>query len=114
MSALGVEEQRVLVVMTLQEPASARIHLGDGFRLEAELIVWQWPDALPVPTAALFRDGARWAIYAIEKGHAQLRHVTIGRMGDDAAELKAGLNEGDQVILYPGDAARDHRRVRGD
>jgi HlyD family secretion protein len=111
-SALGVEEQRVLVVMTLQDPASARIRLGDGFRLEAEFIVWQSPDALSVPTAALFRDGTRWAVYAIEKGRARLRHVTIGRMGDDAAELKAGLDEGDQVILYPGDTVSEGRRVR--
>lgn len=113
-SALGVEEQRVLVVMTLQDPASARVRLGDGFRLEAEFIVWQSPDALSVPTAALFRDGARWAVYAVEEGRARLRHVTIGRMGDDAAELKAGLREGDQVIVYPGDTVRDRRRVRGE
>jgi HlyD family secretion protein len=113
-SALGVEEQRVLVVMTLQEPASARIRLGDGFRLEAEFIVWQSPDALSVPTAALFRDGTRWAVYAIEKGRARLRQVTLGRMGDDAAELKAGLREDDQVILYPGDTVRDGRRVRAE
>ena len=113
-SALGVEEQRVLVVMTLQDPASARVRLGDGFRLEAEFIVWQSPDALSVPTAALFRDGARWAIYAVEEGRARLRHVTIGRMGDDAAELKAGLREGDQVTVYPGDTVRDRRRVRGE
>ncbi len=113
-SALGVEEQRVLVVMTLQDPASARVRLGDGFRLEAEFIVWQSPDALSVPTAALFRDGVRWAVYAVEEGRARLRHVTIGRMGDDAAELKAGLREGDQVIVYPGDTVRDRRRVRGE
>ncbi|WP_242103841.1 HlyD family efflux transporter periplasmic adaptor subunit [Lysobacter sp. M2-1] len=113
-SALGVEEQRVLVVMTLQDPASARVRLGDGFRLEAEFIVWQSPDALSVPTAALFRDGARWAVYAVEEGRARLRHVTIGRMGDDAAELKAGLREGDQVTVYPGDTVRDRRRVRGE
>jgi HlyD family secretion protein len=113
-SALGVEEQRVLVVMTLQDPASARVRLGDGFRLEAEFIVWQSPDALSVPTAALFRDGARRAVYAVEEGRARLRHVTIGRMGDDAAELKAGLREGDQVIVYPGDTVRDRRRVRGE
>lgn len=113
-SALGVEEQRVLVVMTLQDPASARVRLGDGFRLEAEFIVWQSPDALSVPTAALFRDGALWAVYAVEEGRARLRHVTIGRMGDDAAELKAGLREGDQVIVYPGDTVRDRRRVRGE
>ena len=104
----------MLVVMTLQDPASARVRLGDGFRLEAEFIVWQSPDALSVPTAALFRDGARWAIYAVEEGRARLRHVTIGRMGDDAAELKAGLREGDQVIVYPGDTVRDRRRVRGE
>lgn len=113
-SALGVEEQRVLVVMTLQDPASARVRLGDGFRLEAEFIVWQSPDALSVPTAALFRDGARWSVYAVENGRARLRHVTVGRMGEDAAELKAGLSEGDQVILYPGDAVREGRRVRGE
>jgi HlyD family secretion protein len=113
-SALGVEEQRVLVVVTLDEPASARRRLGDGFRLEAEFIVWQSPDALSVPTAALFRDGARWAVYAVEKGRARLRHVELGRMGEDAAQVKDGLREGERVVLYPGDTVRDGRRVRSE
>lgn len=113
-SALGVEEQRVLVVVALDDPVAVRRRLGDGFRLEAEFIVWQSADALQVPTAALFRDGARWAVYAIENGRARLRHVELGRMGEDAAEVNAGLRAGDRVILYPGDAVRDGRRVRSE
>ncbi len=113
-SALGVEEQRVLVVAAFDDPDAVRGRLGDGFRLEAEFVVWQSSDTLSVPTAALFRDGARWAVYAVENGRAQLRHVGIGRMGEDAAEVKDGLREGDRVILYPGDTVRDGRRVRTD
>lgn len=110
-SALGVEEQRVLIVIALADlgryPA-----LGDGFRVEAEFQVWHAEGVLSIPVAALFRDGEEWATYVIERGRARLRHLQIGQMGDDAAEVRDGLEQGAQVILYPDDSLRDGMRVR--
>jgi HlyD family secretion protein len=112
-SALGVEEQRTLAVIDLVDPPAARARLGDGYRLEADFEVWRTPDALQVPTAALFRDGPHWAVYAIEGGRARLRHVLPGPFGEDAAAVASGLREGERVVLYPGDDVRDGLRVRG-
>lgn len=110
-SALGVEEQRVLVRIALEDPVSARRRLGDGFRLQAEFVVWQSPDALSVPTAALFRDGAAWAVHVVADGRARLRHVRLRHVGEDAAEVAGGLQRGETVVLYPGDTVRDGTRV---
>lgn len=110
-SALGVEEQRVLIVVALPDvkryPA-----LGDGFRVEAEFRVWHADSVLSIPVAALFRDGDEWATYAVEQGRARLRHVRIGQMADDAAEVRGGLDQGAQVVLYPDDSLHDGMRVR--
>lgn len=110
-SALGVEEQRVLVVVTLPEAARYPT-LGDGYRVEAEFQVWHAESALSVPVAALFRDGNAWATYAVEQGRIRLRRVQIGQMGDAAAEVLDGLEQGAQVVLYPDDSLHDGRRVR--
>jgi HlyD family secretion protein len=110
-SALGVEEQRVLVVVALpqvQRPAA----LGDGFRVEAEFRTWHGEDVLSIPVAALFRDGDAWATYVVEGGRARLRRVDIGRMAEAAAQVTDGLVEGAVVVLYPDDKLRDGMRVR--
>lgn len=109
-SALGVEEQRVLVVVALADAASAP-PLGDGYRLEVEFRVWHSDSTLRVPVAALFRDGGAWKVYAIESGRARLRRVEIGRIGEDYAETIGGLEAGNRVVLYPGDRLRDGMRV---
>jgi HlyD family secretion protein len=111
-SALGVEEQRVLVVIDLDDPISMRARLGDGFRLQAEFLVWQSSNALSIPTAALFRDGGKWAVYVSDHGRARLRTVDLGHIGEDAAEVRGGVAVGDEVILYPGDTVRDGQRVK--
>jgi HlyD family secretion protein len=110
-SALGVEEQRVLVVVALDDPDKTRPALGDGFRVEAQFLVWTADDVLTVPVAALFRDGSQWAVYAVENGRARLRRVRIGHIGESAAQVSAGLREGDRVVLYPGDTLRAGMRV---
>lgn len=110
-SALGVEEQRVLVVVSL--PATqGPTPLGDGFRVEAEFQAWHSGDALAVPVAALFRDGDDWATYVVERGRARLRRVRIGQMAEAAAEVSGGLEESAVVVLYPDDRLRDGMRVR--
>ncbi|WP_133479107.1 efflux RND transporter periplasmic adaptor subunit, partial [Cognatilysobacter segetis] len=108
-SALGVEEQRVPVVVRLLHPPPAA--LGDGYRVDARFLVWRRSNVLSLPVAALFRDGDRWAIYAIEDGRARLRRVHVGRVGETRAEVLSGLREGGAVVLYPGDRLRDGSRV---
>lgn len=110
-SALGVEEQRVLIVVALEAARKDRPAIGDGYRVEAEFQVWSSDSVLTVPVAALFRDGLEWAVYAIEGGRARLRHVRIGQIGERVAEVRAGLREGSMVVLYPGDSLRDGARV---
>jgi len=113
-SALGVEERRTPVRIALDD-ASRKIArsgaLGDGFQVQAEFIVWQHPSVLRVPLAALFRDGDAWAVYAIEQDRARLRRVRIGHTGQDHAEVLSGLDEGAQVVLYPGSGLRQDMRV---
>lgn len=112
-SALGVEEQRTLIVVAIDTPVAARRSLGDGYRVEARFLVWHSPDTLTVPTAALFRDGPAWAVYAIEGGRARLHQLQIGVIGEDAAQVRSGVAAGTRVVLYPGDAMREGLRVRG-
>ena len=108
-SALGVEEQRVRVIVDLPESAPA---LGDAYRVDAGFEVWRADAVLVVPVAALFRDGDAWAVYAVEGGRARLRHIEIGQLGDDAAQVVGdGWAEGAAVVLYPGDEIRDGDRV---
>jgi HlyD family secretion protein len=106
-SALGIEEQRVDVVVEL---ATIPPGLGDGFRVEAEIELWRADDVVTVPAGALFRDRGRWAVYTIEDGRARLRAVEVGHRGAAAVEI-AGLPPGTPVIVYPSDRVADGARV---
>lgn len=110
-SALGVEEQRVRVIVMIDAPPSGRLGLGDGYRVDARFQVWHEDATLQVPIAALFRDGEAWAVYAVEDGRARLRHVELGQFGERSAEVRNGLAEGAQVVMYPGDNVRAGTRV---
>lgn len=110
-SALGVEEQRVNVVIDLVDPPEARRGLADGFRVEVRVVIWEGEDVLQVPTGSLFRSGDEWSVYAVEADRARLRSVEIGRQGGLFAEVVGGLEEGDVVILHPGDSVVDGLRV---
>lgn len=111
-SALGVEEQRVNVVADLVTPADQRRSVGDNFRVEARIIIWEGKDVLKVPAGALFRQGNQWATFAMVDGRAQLRVVKTGHFSSTEAEVLDGLKAGDQVILYPGSRVRNGQRVR--
>ncbi|MBD3674096.1 MAG: HlyD family efflux transporter periplasmic adaptor subunit [Planctomycetaceae bacterium] len=102
-SALGVEEQRVNVVIDFDEPIEKKKTLGDGFRVEARIIVWERDDVLIVPTSALFRDRDQWAVFKVVDGKAVLQPVEIGQRNGLQAELLKGLDEGETVIVHPGD-----------
>lgn len=110
-SALGVEEQRVLVWSELVSPVEAYERLGDGYRVEAEFVLSEG-EALVVPDAALFRRGADWALFVVENDAARERIVTIGRSSGVETEILAGLNAGEWIVVHPDDRVQDGSRVR--
>lgn len=107
MSALGVEEQRVNVLLDFADPAADRGALADGFRVTAHIVTWEKPSVLRVPAAAMFRQGKDWAVFAVRDGRAVLTPVTVGHANDEFAELESGLKGGDAVILHPSDRIRN-------
>lgn len=110
-STLGVEEQRVNVILDLVDLPDDRRALGDGFRVEARIIVWESDDVLKVPTNALFRHGNDWAVFRVIDGRAKRTTVTIARQNGLAAEITGGLSKGDAVIVHPSDSVHDGGRV---
>ena len=111
-SALGVEEQRVNVIADLVAPPEQRAGLGDRFRVEARIVVWETPNTLKAPVGALFRRGPDWAAFVVEAGRARLQTVRAGRSSGVETQILGGLKEGDVLILYPGDRVHDGQRVR--
>ncbi len=106
-SALGVEEQRVNVVIDLVDPPARRPTLGDAFRVEARIVVWESHDTLKIPSGALFRRGDGWAVFIADHGQARLRNVNIGPDNGLETQVLNGLNQGEQVILHPSDRIQD-------
>jgi len=111
-SALGVEEQRVNVVADLLTAPEQRGNLGDNFRVEARIITWESTNALKVSSGALFRRGTQWSAFVIHDARAHSRPVKAGRSSGTETEILEGLNEGDEVILYPGDRIKEGLRVK--
>jgi HlyD family secretion protein len=107
LSALGVEEQRVNVIADFADPADRRGSLGDAYRVDARIIVWQGDNVLQVPTSALFRRGDKWAVFRVENGYAALHEIEVGQRNALEAEVVKGLEAGDRVIVYPGDRIED-------
>jgi HlyD family secretion protein len=110
-SALGIEEQRVMVVLRLSDANPARSRLGHDFRVVVRIVVWHGDNLIVVPMGALFRLGNDWAVYAVEDGKAQPRKISLGRQNADVAEVRSGLQPGDLVILHPGDRVREGTAV---
>ena len=110
-SALGVEEQRVNVVMDITDPPEVWAGLGDGFRVETRVVVWQSEDELKAPTGALFRRDEGWAVFAVDGGRAVLRSIEIGERNAQEAQVLAGLEPGQEVVVYPSDSLSDGSRV---
>ena len=110
-SALGVEEQRVLTYLDLVHPLQAS-GLGHDYRVTARIITSSSPDVLRVPASALFRQGPDWAVYRVRAGRAELVKLKIGRRNEDVAEVLSGLTPGDRVVAYPGDRLSDRVRVK--
>jgi HlyD family secretion protein len=106
-SALGVEEQRVNVIVDFTGPPAEWSTLGHGFRVQAAIVTWEAKDVLTVPVAALFRRSGEWAVFRIDDGEARLTRIEIGRENGRVAQVLSGLQPGEKVILYPGEQITD-------
>ncbi len=111
-SALGVEEQRVNAVIDITSPEQQWRDLGDAYRVEARIVVDRRADAIVIPTGSLFRHDSAWAVFVADGGRARLRVVEPGARGGTQTLVLRGLDAGEQVVVYPGDAVRDGVRIR--
>jgi HlyD family secretion protein len=112
-SALGVEEQRVNVLIDFDGDAAERAALGDGYRVEARITVWREDGVLQIPAGAVFRHDGGWAVYQVRDGRARLRPIELGRRNAAQAQVSGGLGEGDGVVVYPADNLTDGVAVEG-
>lgn len=110
-SALGVEEQRVNVIIDFAADAAA-CNLGDAYRVEARIIVSEQDDVLVIPVGSLFRRGDQWAVFVADEGVARLTVIEIGERNHTMARVVSGLAEGQRVVLHPPDTLADGGRVR--
>ena len=111
-SALGVEEQRVNVVIDLTSPAERWRSLGDGFKVDVRILVQVVDNAVKVPVSALFPLGPRWGLFVLEQGRASRREVDVAARNGVEAWVPNGLASGAQVVVYPDTQLRDGERVK--
>jgi HlyD family secretion protein len=107
-SALGVEEQRVNVVADFAEPFES---MGDGYRVEARIVVWEGENVLRIPSSAMFRHDGDWNVFVVENGRARQRQIDPGQRNPIEVEIRAGLKEGETVIVHPSDLVKDGARI---
>jgi len=107
-SALGIEEQRVHVIASIPDPPPS---LGDGYRVQGQIVVWSAPDAVQVPIGALTRFGSHWGAFVALDGRARMRELQIGHRNDETAEVLDGVRTGERVIVHPTDEIADGVRV---
>jgi HlyD family secretion protein len=110
-SALGIEEQRVNVVIDLESPQLEWARLAHGYQVDVRIVLWEREDVLKLPLTALFRHGSEWAVFAAEDGRARLQIVSLGQRNQLSAEITEGLVEGDRVVLHPSDRVAEGVRI---
>ena len=110
-SALGVEEQRVNVVIDFEDPAAAGRALGDGYRVEVRIVTWEEANALTVPAGCLFRQDDGWAVFVVDEGVARLQPVELGQRNQSVGQILSGLSPGQTLVLHPPDSLGDGTRV---
>lgn len=110
-SALGVEEQRVNVIIDFVDPQTAHARLGHGYRVIVRLVEWSGEKILQVPISALFRDSGIWSVFEMDAGKARLVPVKVGQMNDEHAQILEGLEAGASVILHPSEKIDDGTKV---
>ena len=108
-SALGVEEQRVNVIVDLNEIPT---NLGDRYRTEAQIVVWRAANVLKVPIGALFGCDEGWCVFTVRNHKAHRTPIEIGQRNQLEARVQQGLDLGEQVILYPSEGIQDGTKVR--
>ena len=106
-SALGVEEQRVNVVMDFEDPAEAWNALGDGYRVEVRIVIWEAADVVKVPTSALVRQGDEWAVFVADGDRIRRVPVAVGQRNSEEAEVVSGIEAGRQVVVHASDRVID-------
>jgi HlyD family secretion protein len=106
-SALGVEEQRVLVISDITSDAEQWQNLGDGYRVEARFILWEDKDILQIPASALFRIKDSWTVFTMENRKAKRRSVEVGKRNGLSAQIIKGLHESEKVITHPDNAIEE-------
>lgn len=113
-SALGIEEQRVNVIVDFTDEAGLALAvLGHGYQVDGTIILWRSDKVLRVPVGALFKgDDRQWQVFVDVDGKARLRSIRIGHLNDRFGEVLAGLEEGDRVVLNPGSMVDDGKRIR--
>jgi HlyD family secretion protein len=111
-SALGIEEQRVNVVIDIKEPRTEWQRLGHGYRVEPRIVLWEARDVLKVPLSALFRQGTQWAVFVDKGGRADLRTVEVAHENGLEAEVTSGLEAGERIVLHPGDRVTPGARLQ--
>jgi HlyD family secretion protein len=111
-SALGVEEQRVLVISDFTSPAEQLQSLGDGYRVEARFILWHEDDVLQVPASSLFRYNNGWAVFVVKDNQAHRQPVEVGQRNGLTAQVIEGVNEGEMVVNHPNDDVDDGVSVK--
>ena len=111
-SALGIEEQRVDVIIDFTSPPADWQRLGHGYQVEARVVLWEGADVRKLPLTALFRSGDEWAVFVEEDGRARLRVVEVGRRTGLEAEIVESVDSGDRVVVSPSDRISDGVRIR--
>ncbi len=112
-SALGIEEQRVNVIVDFVDPRETWASLGDGYRVETRTVIWEKDDALKAPASAVFPHGEGFAVFVVSGGRAALRPVQIGRRNGLEVEVLQGLVENEMVVVHPSDKVADGVAVVG-
>ncbi len=110
-SALGVEEQRVNVIVDPDPSDKGWSKVGDGFRVDASIVTWESPSVLRMPTSAMFRAGDKWSVFVVESGRAVVRAIEVGKRNDAHVQLLGGASEGETVIVHPSDKVSAGVRV---
>jgi HlyD family secretion protein len=111
LSALGVEEQRVSVIVDFDDPPERRASLADNYGVEAHIVTWESPDVLAAPSSAVFRHGDGWAAFVATDGRARLRALELGRRSNADVQILSGLSAGERVVVHPSETVVDGGRI---
>lgn len=111
-SALGVEEQRVNIIIRFADPLEQRIALGHGYRVEVQIVVWQSADALIIPSSALFRMNGGWAVFKVQGGRARQVEVSVRHSNGPQTAIEAELSDEDLIVPYPASELKNGSRVK--